>query len=410
MQPLLAADSSSAFDQAVASWCAQPLPAGREALEATLLTTRRLINQMELFFARAAAALVVSRRGDVCEDHDSAWQWLRDECRMTVHAAHVAVEVGEQIDVLPRSAAALAEGRIGMAHLGYMADAAQQLHGSSTASGGFDEGELLPAAQTCTVQRFRRECRQLIHRRDHAGFVRGETDDTCERNLNLTHHEDGSLSLEGWLDPEGSGMLHAVLDPLSRKASSGEWRSIGLRRADALVETLRRLLDSGTLPVHAGQRPHLHVTTTLETLQDLVGAPAGQMESGALLSGTAVQRLACDSTVIRVLLDSRSQVVDVGRAARVVPPATRRALNLRDGGCVWPGCERPASSSQAHHLVHWVDGGLTDLSNLVLLCQRHHWMVHEGGWVLVRDGDGHILTFACDWPTVDPRGRDPTGV
>ncbi|HEV2953589.1 MAG TPA: HNH endonuclease signature motif containing protein, partial [Candidatus Dormibacteraeota bacterium] len=87
-----------------------------------------------------------------------------------------------------------------------------------------------------------------------------------------------------------------------------------------------------------------------------------------------------------------SMVIDVGRAQRVVPGATRRALNVRDKGCVWPGCDRPVSRTQAHHLIHWCRGGETNLANTVLLCHRHHWMVHEGGWQIIRNGDGTIFT------------------
>jgi hypothetical protein len=106
-----------------------------------------------------------------------------------------------------------------------------------------------------------------------------------------------------------------------------------------------------------------------------------------------VRRLACDGNIARVVFGPASVVVDVGRAARVVSGATRRALNARDQHCQWPGCERTASRSAAHHLVHWVQGGATDLSNLVLLCHRHHWMAHEGGWKLARADDGRLLAI-----------------
>jgi hypothetical protein len=105
-----------------------------------------------------------------------------------------------------------------------------------------------------------------------------------------------------------------------------------------------------------------------------------------------VQRLACDGTITRVVLGPESVVIDVGRARRVVAGPTRRALNARDGHCKWPHCDRPASWSDAHHVIHWIKGGETDLSNMVLLCHRHHWMAHEGGWQLVRTTEGEILT------------------
>jgi hypothetical protein len=79
--------------------------------------------------------------------------------------------------------------------------------------------------------------------------------------------------------------------------------------------------------------------------------------------------------------------LDVGRRTRTVPPAIRTALVVRDRGCAFPGCDRPPSWTDAHHLEHWADGGPTALDNLVLLCRRHHRAVHEGGWRLTRTPD-----------------------
>jgi hypothetical protein len=144
------------------------------------------------------------------------------------------------------------------------------------------------------------------------------------------------------------------------------------------------------------QRTHLQVTSSLETLLGLTGASAAEMEFTLPISGKTVERLACDSSITRVLFQD-SVVIDVGRSKRTVEGPTKRALRARDGHCRWPGCERPASLSAAHHLVHWIHGGPTDLDNLILLCHRHHRMVHEGGWQLVRDEDGQILAIP---PTV----------
>jgi hypothetical protein len=103
--------------------------------------------------------------------------------------------------------------------------------------------------------------------------------------------------------------------------------------------------------------------------------------------------MACDCNVTRILLGSDSAVIDVGRSKRVISPAQRRALNVRDKGCRWPGCDRPATWTSGHHVVHWISGGSSDMPNLVLLCYRHHWMVHEGGWQLVKTDDGQMLAI-----------------
>jgi hypothetical protein len=149
------------------------------------------------------------------------------------------------------------------------------------------------------------------------------------------------------------------------------------------------------------------VTTSLEPLLGLDGAPAAEMEFSLPISSKTVERLACDCSVTRILLGSDSMVIDVGRAKRVISGPQRKALNARDHGCVWPGCDRPASWTSGHHLFHWIHGGGGALKNLALLCHRHHWMVHEGNWQIVRGGDGRMLTIP---PTVtfgpSPRGPD----
>ncbi|MGH7686432.1 MAG: DUF222 domain-containing protein, partial [Candidatus Dormibacteria bacterium] len=138
-------------------------------------------------------------------------------------------------------------------------------------------------------------------------------------------------------------------------------------------------------------RPHLQVTATLETLRGLRGSPAGEMEFGGPVPSATVQRLACDAAVVRVLLDAESAVIDVGRARRTAPPATLRALRIRDGGCVWPGCERSVTWTTAHHVLEWAahQGG-TNTDSMVLLCYRHHWLVHEGSWQIARTEEGVI--------------------
>jgi hypothetical protein len=294
-----------------------------------------------------------------------------------------------------------------MSHLSWMAHTAARIDASSSFTSPFDETKLLSSAKANSVQRFRRDCQQFIHQSDHQTFVREQVDGVEQRRLTLTTYEDGSVALDGIFDPEGGAIVKSAIEPFVQKKSGGDHRGPAQKRADALVEVLSHLLDSGVVPQRGGQRPHLHVTTTLETLLDHVGSPAAELETGALLSGTTISRLACDSTMVRVLLNSESMVIDVGRAKRVVPSATRRALNVRDRGCVWPGCDRNASWTQAHHLLHWTDGGLTEMDNLVLLCRRHHWMVHEGGYVIIKSDSGEILTFAIH-PAFVAAGRDPT--
>ena len=102
--------------------------------------------------------------------------------------------------------------------------------------------------------------------------------------------------------------------------------------------------------------------------------------SGKLLAPETVRRMACDATIIPVVLGSHSEVLDVGRAKRLFTPGMLHALWLRDKGCTIPGCGAPPLWADAHHLIHWADGGPTALTNAALLCGRHHTIAHQRGW------------------------------
>ena len=219
----------------------------------------------------------------------------------------------------------------------------------------------------------------------------------AERRLKLSTFADGALGLSGVLDPLGGAALRAALEPLAHKSGPGDERCLQQRQADALVE----LVSGGE------QKAHIQVTTTIETLMGLVGSPAADVEYTLPVSSSAVERLACDCTINRVLVNAESRVIDVGRTERVVKGAKRRALNARDGGCRWPGCDRGPSKSAAHHLVHWIKGGTSDLKNMVLLCHRHHWLVHEGGWQLVKVEDGGLRTIPPPTPRFEFWARGP---
>ena len=399
----------AAFREQVEHFCSLPDGDDHETLSAELIETRRLITLLELRFSRAAAAFAAVHHAqpERSDDGLDAVQWMREECRMTSHAASTAVTIGEEAAQLPLSCAAAADGRIGLAHLGWMALTSARMSTSPTAAFAFTETRLLGQAEKLSVQRFRRQCEKLIHAADREQFEKDEVDALDGRRLQLSSHEDGWITLAGTLDPEGGALLRSVLEPFSRREQVDDHRDLARRRADALVELCSHALDTG---VAAGsRRPHLAVTTDLETLVGMAGADPGSLDNGALLSSTAVQRLACDATITRVLVSSDSAIIDLGRSQRVVNPSTRKALELRDKGCVWPGCERPASWTQAHHMVHWAHFGATDRSNLVLLCHRHHWMVHEGGWAVVRTDEGRILVFGPPWARLTG-DRDPTAV
>ena len=338
-------------------------------------------DMINLEFAKVAAAFAETDEYDE-QGFDSAISWIKANCHLPGGAAADRVRVGEQLENLGESRMALGLGEIGFAHFALIARTAANV------GERLDEARLVRHARKESVAKFRNTCLHAEHAADPKGVVEEEKQGFEARSLNLYTADDGVVLVKGLLDKVGGSALKAALEPLARRAGRDDDRNHDQRLADALVEAVTHRLEGAP-----SQRPHLQVTTSLETLFGLTGAPAAEMEFSLPISSKAVERLACDCTITRILLSSDSTVIDVGRAKRVITGPQRKALRVRDQGCVWPGCDRPASFTSGHHLAHWIHGGPTDLSNLVLLCYRHHWMVHEGAWQIVRSDDGRILTI-----------------
>lgn len=245
---------------------------------------------------------------------------------------------------------------------------------------------------------------QIAERFDPDGFERQEADARSRRWLQLIRQHDGSVKMRGCLDKESAALALAVLEPLAAPCPAidgvPDTRVPERRNADALMQLCQ--LATPALPQVRGERPHMFVTTTLESLQRKVGSPPGSLEGGYLISKTAIRRIACDANIIPVVLGSAGQPLDIGRATRIVPQGLRRALILRDEGCAFPGCHRPPSWADAHHIDHWADGGPTSLDNTVLLCGHHHDRVHKDGWT-IKIIDGRPWFIPPAW--LDPQQR-----
>ena len=246
-----------------------------------------------------------------------------------------------------------------------------------------------------------RECRrlrpQLLARYGVDGQLQREQD-AAKRFVALSQpfvDDMGVAEYRLTLDPEGKAVLEAALGPLSApQPVDGErdLRCSDRRRGEALVTLVRRAVESSDL-TPKGVKSQLFVTVDLETLRSGVTG-AGEVlagpQAGDLLAPETVRRLACDALIIPTVMGVAGAVVDLGRAERLFTLAQVRRLWLRDRHCTYPGCTVPASWADAHHLVHWADGGPSDLSNAALLCQRHHTIVHSRRYAgaLVEDGDG----------------------
>ena len=232
----------------------------------------------------------------------------------------------------------------------------------------------------------------------------------------------GMVGMSGTLDPEGAATLKSAIDPLSAPCPLTDEAGVRIeddprpahqRRMDALLDLVARGVTSpGEVPTT--DKAKIVVTIDLETLRDWMrnGCPpdwatrsgqgethtnthtnpnttgphasagsrtrgGGSCQSGDVLTAASVRRMACDAAIIPVILGSDSQPLDVGRQERLVTRAMRTALWLRDQGCSFPGCSMPAQWTDAHHVRHWLHGGETKVSNLALLCRRHHVYVHD---------------------------------
>jgi hypothetical protein len=358
----------------------------QEQISQELSQVREVIDVLEIEFSKIASEFAATDEYDQ-QGFDSPISWLKEVCHMGGGAAADRVCAGNQLQGLPLSAAALEEGRIGFAHFALLAKTAVAV------GPRFEEANLLRQAEKLNVRRFVNACMHARHTANPDAYANEEKEGVEARSMSVFTAEDGTMLFKCILDKVGGAAVRTALEPLAKRAGRDDCRDYKRRLADAWVDLSMHALDAGLVPHQGSQRTHLQVTTTLETLLGFCGAPAAEMEFSLPISAKAVERLACDCSVTRILLGSDSMVIDVGRARRVISGSQRKALNVRDCGCVWPGCDRPASYTSGHHLAHWIRGGPTDLPNLVLLCYRHHWMVHEGDWQIVRTDDGRILTI-----------------
>ena len=226
--------------------------------------------------------------------------------------------------------------------------------------------------------------------------------DTAERLVSLSRpstDELGALTYQLILDPVGAAALEAAIGPLSAPVPGPDGerdpRSPQLRRGQALIEVCRRATSAGDRPP-SGVKTTLMLTMSYDDLAARVGAATvvGSAQGGSLIAPETARRLACDANVIPTVLGSRGEILDQGRSTRLATPGQLAALWLRDAGCSFPGCTTPAHWCDAHHLVHWADGGTSDLTNLALLCGRHHSVVHRDHLI------GHVTDATVTWNVI----------
>jgi hypothetical protein len=347
---------------------------GIDALEAVFAEVLRRFDTSREFAAAGAVSSVA---------------WLGWRCHLSPGTASQRLSMAQHLGDLPRTRAALFGGEIGCQQAAQIARTAGQIGVEPVREA---EPVLVEAARKVAPKRFGQVTAHLRHCVDQDACLADANAAFERRRLSLSQTLDGVYYLEGRLDPEAGAALQEALGALG-KPLPGDERSAPQRRADALGELARRQLEGGGLPEVGGQKPHLTVTASLETLAGMSGQPGGELEWGAVLPGETMRRLACDAAATLVVLDGEGSPLSLGRTVRTIPPWLRRALVARDGGCRWPGCDRPPEWTDGHHMISWEEGGPTDLTNCCLVCRRHHRMVHDAGWRLVWGENGSVVAI-----------------
>src|SRR5438309_2386055 len=368
--------------QAMAAWIHE---SDGEALGEGLIQIRETgIDPLEAVFASGVRRF--DKSGEYRADGAlSLTAWLRWKCKLSGGAAMERVEIARQLEKLPETAAAFANGDVGFQHVAVLARTAEHVGAAAVRK---DEASLLKAAQTMDPGQFTTVAKNFEHRVDAAGALAEANNAYQRRYFHISEPHDGLVRLDGVLDAEGGATLRTALQPFMKPVKD-DARSYGQRSADALVQ-LGREGGSGGKRDGAGPRPQLIIRASFDTLAGTKGAPAGELEGGGTVPAETVQRHACDSAISRITGQGELEH-ELNHASRTLPASTRRALEARDRHCVFPGCTRPLNWCDGHHLVWWTRGGATALPNLALLCRPHHRMVHEEGWTFERR-DGRFVT------------------
>ena len=394
-----------------------------------------------------------AEHGGYVDGGGTSMSWLRRSCGMTARAAAYRVHLARTLGQMPATLDSARTGRASFTNVAMIAHLAGDVGVEQVAP---YEDILVEAAETFQPRQMRTLTQATRLYIDPDGVLADDNHAHERRWFNCDKTYGDVFILSGQLDAEGGALLTAAIDALSHGMSRGEERSPGQRRADALVDMAATQLRCGDHRDVHGQRPHLTLTVSAETLRaeepgadalhadafsaetlhaDALGAVAhgadalssdtrsastlatDTQDAAALPSGSSAaaelggvgpihpetaRRIACDA--VRTLVTVAAPDADtawmtiapvvplsVGRAARTIPAHIRTALVLRDQGCRFPGCDRPPAWTDGHHIIHWANGGPTELENLVSLCRMHHRRVHEEGWrIHIADGSAVV--------------------
>ncbi len=349
----------------------------------------------------------------------SCAEWLSWRVGLDPGAAREKVRVARALGTLPLLAQALACGKLSYAKVRALTRVATPA----------TEARLLAVGRAGTAAHVERIVRGW-RRVDRKAEARETARQHASRGLHVHQDEDGMVVLRGRLTPEVGALLLRALaaarETLYQQSRSEkgpvppaddrsmERPAMAQQQADALALLAETALHHGIDPGAPGERYQVVVHVDAPALADPDQPGQSVLEEGARVSAETSRRLACDASRVVMRHDEEGRVVEIGARTRTIPPALRRALQHRDHGCRFPGCR--ASFGEGHHVRHWANGGPTTLSNLALLCRRHHRAVHEEGYHVEREPDGALSFRRPDGrtlPNVPPPAAvpaDPTRV
>jgi 5-methylcytosine-specific restriction endonuclease McrA len=331
--------------------------------------------------------------------------WLTWRVGLAPGAAREHVRVARALGALPRLRQALARGELSYSKV-------RELTRVATPE---TEERLLAVGRAGTAEHVERIVRGW-RRVDRKAEAREAARQHVSRALHVYPDEDGMVRVRGRLAPEVGALLVQALAAAretlyQRRRDQGpeaDPPTMEQQQADALALLAETALHQGLDPGAPGERYQVVVHVDAEVLADADAPGQSVLQDGARVPAGTSQRLACDASRVVMRHDADGRVVEIGARTRTIPPALRRALLHRDRGCRFPGCG--VRFGQGHHIRHWVHGGPTTLSNLALLCRRHHRAVHEEGYQLDRQPDGELRFRRPDGrllPEVPPPPKVP---
>lgn len=301
----------------------------------------------------------------------SCAHWLAWACSVAPGAAREYVRVSAALTTLPLIDEAFSQGRLSYSKVRAVTRVADRV----------EERTLLEQAELHTAAQLERLVRGY-RKADGAGLEQQR-----RRKARWFFDEDGMLVLTARLPADEGAVLVAAL---TQAGATGGGDPADVVEADVLMLLAQNSLAAGQQDSSGDERHVLVLHADARLLTGDGPDTAGQVcrvENGPGVDKATAIRISCDAALVALMNSAvPGEQLRLGRKTRKISPALRRALRVRDGGCTFPGCHR-LTHLEAHHIVHWLQGGATDLENLVLLCRRHHMAIHEEGFTVIPSKD-----------------------